>query len=175
MWVPDACPRAPRSRSGANLVASRTRHAAEHRLDACDACDGSPSTCRLDVELIPVPSRCIPMDTNPKEGSCLLLFRAFVHNVTWSASARRRASSGKYVTLCMNPIHRMAPGRCERFCADLVSCLGVSENPADAKAPWIPNPIHRIAPGPRGRADTRPGPTFCVRVESRVRVSASIV
>eukprot|EP00966_Prymnesium_polylepis_P265054 6123526-Prymnesium_polylepis.1 len=32
-------------------------------------CDGSPSTCRLDVELIPEPSWFVPMDTIPNVGS----------------------------------------------------------------------------------------------------------
>eukprot|EP00966_Prymnesium_polylepis_P013379 308832-Prymnesium_polylepis.1 len=45
---------------GANLVASRTRGGAP-----IDACDGSPSTCRLDVKLITEPSWCMPMDTIP--------------------------------------------------------------------------------------------------------------
>ena len=68
-----------------------TRHRAT-KLAPIDACDGSPSTCRLDVELIPEPSWRMPMDTIPNVGSRLLIFRAFMHNVTYLPDeARRRA------------------------------------------------------------------------------------
>ena len=62
-----------------------------------DACDGSPSTCRLYLELIPEPSWHMPMDTIPKVGSYVLLFRALVQQCDLERHRGARASSGEYV------------------------------------------------------------------------------
>ena len=79
---------------------------------------GSPSTCRLDVELVPEPSWCMLMDTIPRDGSRLLIFRAPVQNVTWSATAVRGPRPASMLVLLGNTgkpshfwaqIHRYIP------------------------------------------------------------------